>query len=158
MAWCVWVWSQNFVMYCAKTVHFWYWCVCGGMSFRVFSVKFCEGFITKFGDEFSKSPNLVNNPSLNLVTNLWLTESGEKYITKFGDEFVDHRILWLNWWISLWQTYNAFRWWLLWKILHCFKCIINWTTKFSSDFYTKFSDQIGKSHTLVLNASPDLVI
>ena len=65
----------------------------GGMSFRVFSVNFCEGFITKFGDEFSKSPNLVNNPSLNLVTNLWLTESGEKYITKFGDEFVDHRIL-----------------------------------------------------------------
>ena len=28
----------------------------------------------------------------------------------------------------------------------------------SSDFYTKFSDQIGKSHTSVLNASPDLVI
>ena len=28
-----------------------------GMSFRVFSVNFCEGFITKFGDEFSKSPN-----------------------------------------------------------------------------------------------------
>ena len=64
-----------------------------GMSFRVLSVKFCEGFITKFGDEFSKSPNLVNNTSLNLVTNLWLTESGEKSITKFGDEFVDHRIL-----------------------------------------------------------------
>ena len=64
-----------------------------GMSFRVFSVKFCEGFITKFGDEFSKSPNLVNNTSLNLVTNLWLTESGEISITKFGDEFVAHRIL-----------------------------------------------------------------
>ena len=64
-----------------------------GMSFRVFSVNFCEGFITKFGDEFSKSPNLVNNTSLNLVTNLWLTESGEISITKFGDEFVAHRIL-----------------------------------------------------------------
>ena len=64
----------------------------GGMSFRVFSVNFCEGFIAKFGDEFSKSTNLGNNPSLNLVTNLWLTESGEKSITKFGDEFVDHRI------------------------------------------------------------------
>ena len=69
----------------------------GGMSFRVFSVNFCEGFITKFGDESSKSPNLVNNPSLNLVTNLWLTESGEKSITKLGDEFVDRRILCLNW-------------------------------------------------------------
>ena len=67
--------------------------ICGGMSFRVFSVNFCEGFITKFGDEFAKSPNLVNNPSLNLVTNLWLTESGVKSITKFGDEFVDRRIL-----------------------------------------------------------------
>ena len=93
--------------------------ICGGMSFRVFSVNFCEGFITKFGDEFSKSPNLVNNPSLNLVMNLWLTESGEKSITKFGDEFVGHRILWFNWWISLWQTYHAFPWWLLWKILCC---------------------------------------
>ena len=91
-----------------------------GMSFRVYFVKFCEGFITKFGDEFSKSPNLVNNTSLNLVTNLWLTESGEIFITKFGDEFVAHRILWLNWWISFWQTYHAFRWWLLWKILRCF--------------------------------------
>ena len=79
-----------------------------GMSFRVFSVNFCEGFITKFGDESSKSPNLVNNPSLNLVTNLWLTESGEKSITKLGDEFLDRRILCLNWWISLWQTYYAF--------------------------------------------------
>ena len=65
----------------------------GGMSFRVLSVKFCEGFITIFGDEFSKSPNLVNNTSLNLVTNLWLTESGEIFITKFGDEFLAHRIL-----------------------------------------------------------------
>ena len=49
----------------------------GGRSFRVFGGKFCEEFITKFGDEFSKSPKLVNNSSLNLVTNLW--------ITKFGD-------------------------------------------------------------------------
>ena len=63
------------------------------MSFMVFSVNFCEIFITKFSDEFAKSPNLVNNPSLNLVTNLWLTESGEKSITKVGDEFVDHQIL-----------------------------------------------------------------
>ena len=65
----------------------------GGRSFRVLSVKFCEGFITKFGDEFCKSLSLMNNPSLNLVTNLWLTKSGEILITKFGDEFVAHRIL-----------------------------------------------------------------
>ena len=88
------------------------------------------------------------------MTNLWLTESGEKSITKFGDKFVDHRIWWLGWWLSMWQTYHTFRRWLMWNILRRFLCIIYWTKKFSFEFYTKFS----KSHTSMMDASPNLVI